>query len=137
MIDKQIIINRVDVSRCKHIIDYDPPESQKVWGNAIHKGACRIYSGDCKDNPNCYYKQLKRKEKECNELKYQLRTERKDKKYIKNCCIEAGEELEKCEIMISTGDIVKRVSFQMDDITLKHPVLITTPVENFEVLENE
>lgn len=45
------------------------------------------------------------------------------------------KKFDKCKISISTGDIIEGVSFQMDDITLKHPVLVTTPVENFEVLD--
>ena len=65
MADKQIIIDCVDVSGCKHyknrtcIADYcltDMP-----FGEA-----------KCELNPNCYYKQLKRKEQECEELKKQL-----------------------------------------------------------------
>lgn len=72
MTKEPIMINDVDVSECKHIIDYDPPEWQGTWGGAIHKGACKIYSGDCKCNPNCYYKQLKRKEQECERLKKKL-----------------------------------------------------------------
>jgi len=74
------------VSGCKYIIDYDPPEWQGTWGGAIHKGACRRHSGDCKCNPNCYYKQLKQaeqrivevnktiqsKEQECEELKEKI-----------------------------------------------------------------
>ena len=57
MTDKQIIIDGVDVSRCKY------------W-----KGYCRIaslcdYPGHlCEVNPNCYYKQLKRKEDKINKI---------------------------------------------------------------------
>ena len=56
--DKQIIIDGADVSGCEY------------W-----KGYCRIaslcdYPGHlCEVTPNCYYKQLKRKEQECEELK--------------------------------------------------------------------
>lgn len=62
MTDKQIIIDGVDVSGCKHyknrtcIADYcltDMP-----FGEA-----------KCELNPNCHYKQLKRKEQECERLK--------------------------------------------------------------------
>lgn len=61
MTDKQIIINDVDVSGCKHfkigtcLADYcltDMPFSE----------------AKCELNPNCYYKQLKRKEQECKVL---------------------------------------------------------------------
>ena len=64
MTDKQeIIINGVDVSKCGHYhygkceIDYDE------WNNEI------IRYNECQNNPNCYYKQLKRKEQENKKLK--------------------------------------------------------------------
>ena len=73
MTDKeQIIIDGIDVSNCNHIIAYDPPEWQGTWGGAIHKGACKIYSKDCKYNSNCYFKQLARKTQECEELQKEL-----------------------------------------------------------------
>ena len=57
MTDKQIIIDGCDVSGCKHAIPTTttPKCGIKDW---IH----------C-DGLNCYYKQLKRKEQECEELK--------------------------------------------------------------------
>ena len=58
MTDKQIIIDGVDVSGCSY------GEIEKD----IFKCSCeynvRSTSMFCKDNPNCYYKQLKRKEQE-------------------------------------------------------------------------
>lgn len=56
MTDKEIIINGVDVSECKH---YNPEQYFK----------CNIGCCHCEENPNCYYKQLSRKEQECEELK--------------------------------------------------------------------
>lgn len=65
MTDKQIIIDGVDVSGCKHyknrncIVDYcltDMPFSE----------------AKCELNTNCNYKQLKRKEQECEKLKTQI-----------------------------------------------------------------
>lgn len=62
MTDKEIIIDGIDVSGCIHyknkscIADYcltDMPFSE----------------AKCELNPNCYYKQLKRKEQECEDLK--------------------------------------------------------------------
>lgn len=57
--DKQIIIDGVDVSECKKlmqgIVPFGCMEDRKTCG--------------CKYNPNCHYKQLKRKEQECEELK--------------------------------------------------------------------
>lgn len=63
MTDKQVIIDEIDVSDCNY------------W-----KGYCRIaslcdYPGHlCEVTPNCYFKQLKRKEQECenNKIAYQM-----------------------------------------------------------------
>ena len=54
MTDKQII-NGVDVGWCKN------------YNNANSKDCETLYV--CNKNPNCYYKQLKRKEQECERLK--------------------------------------------------------------------
>ena len=61
MTDKQIIIDGVDISGCEC---YTPNI----------KMDCLMYplqSDACKNSPNCYYKQLKRKEQEYEELKKQ------------------------------------------------------------------
>jgi hypothetical protein len=58
MTDKQIIIDGVDVSGCG--------ELHINQANAI---ICEITGYLCEDRQNCYYKQLKRKEQECEELK--------------------------------------------------------------------
>lgn len=61
--DKEIIIDGVDVSECYF----------------LNKGITRLLctcpseiDEECKYNPNCYFKQLKLKEQECEELKAQL-----------------------------------------------------------------
>ena len=73
MTDKKIIIDGVDVKECIFYIDHNPPEGSGTWGGAIHKGACKLNSTACKHTPQCFikrlYKQLKRKEQECEELK--------------------------------------------------------------------
>ena len=57
MTDKQII-EGIDVRECQHY------------------GKCSTYcyavDEPCSDNPNCYYRQLQRKEQECEELKKEL-----------------------------------------------------------------
>ncbi len=55
MTDKQIIINGVDVGWCKN------------YNEANSKDCETLYI--CAENPNCYYKQLKAKEQECERLK--------------------------------------------------------------------
>ena len=63
MTDKHIIIDGVDVSKCEWFGQIDLDINIICTLNSPKK--C---SGYCKDNPNCVYKQLKRKEKECERL---------------------------------------------------------------------
>lgn len=70
MTDKQIIIDDVDVSGCGFIAK----EDKYSLYDRVYKGQCRCFNEEmCKDHPNCFYKkalkQLKCKEKECEELK--------------------------------------------------------------------
>lgn len=61
---------------CLFYIDHNPPEYSGTWGGAIHKGACKVNSTDCKDTGECFiknlYNKLKHKERECEELKRQV-----------------------------------------------------------------
>ena len=65
MTDKEIIIDDCDVRKCVN----------RQWDNSQKTHLC--YAGNspltpwswCEENPNCYFKQLKRKEQECEELK--------------------------------------------------------------------
>ena len=67
--DKQIIIDGVDVSGCEK-------QGETIAGITCGNGERIRLANEiitkhklCKDNPNCVYKQLKRKEQECEELK--------------------------------------------------------------------
>lgn len=61
-----IIINSTDISRCQYRIG-DVPD--------IHCAISYYWNRvKCSDNPNCYYKQLKRKEQELNEIKNDIET---------------------------------------------------------------
>ncbi len=60
MDNKQIIIDGVDVSECEYCL------KMTKYRCTIQRN---VYKCLCEENPNCYYKQLKRKEKECEELK--------------------------------------------------------------------
>lgn len=55
MSEDKIIIDGVDVSKC---CNYDDTQ---FW-------ECEPTNCHCEELPNCYYKQLKRKEQECKEL---------------------------------------------------------------------
>lgn len=59
MTDKQIIIDGVDVSGCENLMQGIVP-----FGCMEDRKTC-----SCMNNPNCLYKQLKRKEQECERLK--------------------------------------------------------------------
>ena len=72
MTDKQVIIDRVDVSGCEK-------QGETIAGITCGNGERIRLANEiitkhklCKDNPNCVYKQLKRKEQECDPLKVQL-----------------------------------------------------------------
>ena len=66
MTDKQIIIDGVDVSKCKYF-DCDSKKCKAEY--YVRHGYEIVEYDSCRENPNCYYKQLKRKEQECEELK--------------------------------------------------------------------
>ena len=65
MENKEIYIDGVDVSRCGF---FDECEVKLDWSNCLAhcspypEGACY---DDCSEHPNCYYKQLKRSEAQC------------------------------------------------------------------------
>ena len=61
MTDKQMIIDDVDVSKCNYFNNTDKSYCEECCSEF----GCAI----CNDRPNCYYKQLARKEEECEELK--------------------------------------------------------------------
>lgn len=65
MIDEEkIIIDGVNVSKCEYVCN-------TAFGNI----GCKLPFNEeihCCNIPNCYYKQLQRKEQECEELKKQL-----------------------------------------------------------------
>lgn len=63
--------------KCLFYIDHNPPKYCGTWGGAIHKGACKLNSVDCKDTDECFikdlYKQLQAKEQECKKLQFTLK----------------------------------------------------------------
>ena len=56
MTDKGIIVDSINVSECEFL-----------WKEKLPKKFCNNgnLDCDCNSNPNCYFKQLKRKEQEC------------------------------------------------------------------------
>ena len=74
--DKQIIIDDVDISGCEYCL------KMTKYRCTIQRD---VYKCLCEENPNCHFKQSKRKEKECEKYKQTL-TEIKDycNKYPQN-----------------------------------------------------
>lgn len=75
---KQRRTNKMSENKeCLFYIDHNPPEYSGTWGGAIHKGACKVNSTDCKDTDGCFiknlYNKLHAKEQECENLKEELR----------------------------------------------------------------
>ena len=72
MTDKQIIIDGVDISKCKHYDEVFNYCDQSYLGEGgLLKNTKNPKRCEC--SPNCYYKQLKRKGQECEKLKQTLR----------------------------------------------------------------
>ena len=77
MTDKQIIIDGVDVSGCEFLT--------KTRHCKAHISIMGTDTNKCKCFSNCYYKQLKRKEQECEKLKEELEAVYDDCKGCPTC----------------------------------------------------
>lgn len=109
MTDKQIMIDGVDVSGCEH---YD----EVCLGNHHYKW--------CKDNDNCYYKQLKRKEQECEELKERLNCNCFDPKNNNNRCISYNRIAEDYERDLKQLDQLKSEYEELRQFLAKEPLAL-------------
>lgn len=63
MTDKEIIIDGVNVAGCTFLDDYS-----KSMCNGFRGDNSGFHQGHCIQNRNCYFKQLQRKEQECEDL---------------------------------------------------------------------
>lgn len=86
MADKEIIIDGVDVRKCKHFKAWYESRPNGFGGITI-ENYCYLYKDNCEKYPQCLYRsnqlqqletQLKRKEQECEELKQELQELEKD-----------------------------------------------------------
>lgn len=72
MTDKQIIIDGVDISKCKHYDEIFNYCDQSYLGEGgLLKNTKNPKRCEC--SPNCYFKQLARKTQECEEFKYKIK----------------------------------------------------------------
>ena len=65
MTDKQIMIDGVDVSGCKYFNSHCKECKAEYY---TRYGYEIVKFNSCKDNPNCYFKQLKRSEAQCEDM---------------------------------------------------------------------
>ena len=91
MTDKQIIIDGADVSKCKYF-DCNYKECKAEY--YVRHGYEIVKYDSCRENPNCYYKQLKRKEQECERLKEEVSLLKESNSKLQQ--IEDVNSLEKC-----------------------------------------
>ena len=91
MTDKEIV-NSIDVSECEFL-----------WKEKLPKRVCNNgnLDCDCDSNLNCIFRQFKRKEQECEELR-----EKDIKDYCKNCYVELSAI--KLKIKENTHLVIKR-----------------------------
>lgn len=82
MTDKEIIIDDVDISGCEYCL------KMTKYRCTIQRD---VYKCLCEENPNCHYKQLKRKEQEVKELKEQLSIEQERYTTIRPHAIELAD----------------------------------------------
>ena len=87
MENEEIYIDGVDVSRC----EFYQIEANELYPKANYCGSMR--NTFCEIEPNCYYKQLKRKEQECEMLKKEI--------------INRNEKIE--ELRFSVSDLTNRL----------------------------
>ena len=66
MTDKQIIIDGADVSKCKYF-DCNYKECKAEY--YVRHGYEIVKYDSCRENPNCYYKKLKRAEQKLDKIK--------------------------------------------------------------------
>ena len=99
---EEIIIDGVDVSGCVK-------QGETVAGITCGNGERIRLANEiitkhklCKDNPNCVYKQLKRKEQECEELKGRLKYIINENKVLKDCATDEDIDIVALKNYIST-----------------------------------
>ena len=115
MTDKHIIIDGCDVSGCKYFDSHCKECKAEYY---TRYGYEIVKFNSCKDNPNCYFKQLKRKEQECEELKKEIKT----KTYHWEQCTE--------EILKGTKQFVDRMEKAEKTLTEIKDLLLKTPTDS-------
>ena len=113
MTDKQIIIDGCDVSGCSL---YEDNPKYRMWGTCDcmrsmvdQSGYDELAGAECKGY-NCYYKQLKRKEQECDELKGKLKYIRDENVHLKVSATD--EQMD----FLALNNYISTLEFQIDQL---------------------
>ena len=101
MTAKPIIIDAVDVSNCKYF-NCDSKECKAEY--YVRYGYEIVEYDSCIENPNCCYKQLKRKEQECNKYKQTL----SEIEEIAMCIMD--DDLEESSAYYNAKQILQKIS---------------------------
>ncbi len=109
---ESIIINGVDVGECSYAIlpKKQCPMKSMPYAKETSCTACKENNtrlNFCKNNPNCYFKQLKSKEQECEKYKKFIETVKSRIKGYKESCDEFCQYDRKCCHSCFTGGAIE------------------------------
>lgn len=116
MTDKQIIIDDVDVSGCLfYQVNFEEDYDVEI------KHYCSNWHNSCEsnNNTNCYYKQLKRKEQECEKLKEAIDGLLKIQYQLADSCTKYEQTLAEIKEMLKEI-CMEECSFDWNKTSKKH-----------------
>lgn len=108
MTDKQIIIDGVDVSGCEYFEDEECLNPSETVVN-------------CEASPNCYYKQLKAKEQECEELKIYIESNEQQVKEVETLVMDNDRLINELDLLKAENEELKKIIERLD--VPKHEVI--------------
>lgn len=111
MENKGIYIDGVDISECEHVFARISLFERK---NFVECTAFFLENEDsrcnCSDNPNCYYKQLKRKERECEELKIYIESNEQQVKEVETLVMDNDRLINELDQLKQTLTEIKKIA---------------------------
>ena len=120
MTDKQIIIDGVDVSGC----DYFNFTDEHYCDECSSEFGCAV----CDERTICYYKQLKHKEQECEELKIEVEKWESaftlDTKMLDNADCRNNELEQQLDQLKAENDKLKQTLAEIKEITEPYQMII-------------
>lgn len=87
MTNKPIMIDDVDVTECENLYTTNLPIGNDKIKCGLHQGIGKT----CNDYPNCYFKQLKRKEQKCEQLRETIKLQNEMQKEV---CEEKNKQID-------------------------------------------